>query len=114
MKEIKLKEDLEKIYPLIKQLRNNLSLKDFLDKIQLATQTQHYKLFAYENEGSYKAACGVMPFNVLYHNHCLYICDFVVDEALRGKGIGQAFLKKIQIWAKDQGYEELELSSSFF
>lgn len=32
MKEIKLKEDLEKIYPLIKQLRNNLSLKDFLDK----------------------------------------------------------------------------------
>lgn len=114
MKEIKLKEDLEKIYPLIKQLRNNLSLKDFLDKIQLATQTQHYKLFAYENEGSYKAACGVMPFNVLYHNHCLYICDFVVDETLRGKGIGQAFLKKIQIWAKDQGYEELELSSSFF
>lgn len=36
MKEIKLKEDLEKIYPLIKQLRNNLSLKDFLDKFQLA------------------------------------------------------------------------------
>ncbi|HHF3715587.1 TPA: GNAT family N-acetyltransferase [Campylobacter jejuni] len=114
MKEIKLKEDLEKIYPLIKQLRNNLSLKDFLDKIQLATQTQHYKLFAYENEGSYKAACGIMSFNIPYHNHCLYICDFVVDEALRGKGIGQAFLKKIQIWAKDQGYEELELSSSFF
>lgn len=52
-------------------------------------------------------------FNVLYHNHCLYICDFVVDETLRGKGIGQAFLKKIQIWAKVQGYEELELSSSF-
>lgn len=89
-------------------------MKDFLDKIQLATQTQHYKLFAYENEGSYKAACGVMPFNVLYHNHCLYICDFVVDKTLRGKGIGQAFLKKIQIWTKDQGNEKLELSSSFF
>lgn len=38
MKEIKLKEDLEKIYPLIKQLRNNLSLKDFLDKFQLANK----------------------------------------------------------------------------
>lgn len=61
MKEIKLKEDLEKIYPLIKQLRNNLSLKDFLDKFQLATQTQHYKLFAYENKGNCKVACGVMP-----------------------------------------------------
>lgn len=58
MKKIKLKEDLEK----------NLSLKDFLDKFQLATQTQHYKLFAYKNEGNYKAACGVMLFNILYHN----------------------------------------------
>lgn len=36
MREIKLKEDLEKIYPLIKQLRNNLSLEDFLEKFQLA------------------------------------------------------------------------------
>ncbi len=104
MREINLKEDLEKIYPLIKQLRNNLSLEDFLEKFQLAKKTQHYKLFAYEDKGAFKAACGVMPFNVLYHNHCLYICDFVVDETLRGKGIGQAFLKKIQIWAKNQGY----------
>lgn len=36
MREINLKEDLEKIYPLIKQLRNNLSLEDFLEKFQLA------------------------------------------------------------------------------
>lgn len=41
MKEIKLKEDLEKIYLLIKQLKNNLSLKDFLDKFQFATQTHN-------------------------------------------------------------------------
>lgn len=44
MREINLKEDLEKIYPLIKQLRNNLSLEDFLEKFQLAKKTQHYKL----------------------------------------------------------------------
>lgn len=114
MRELSLQEDLEKIYPLIKQLRNKLTLKDFLDKFQLATQTQHYKLFAYEVEGKFQAACGVMPFNVLYHSHCLYICDFVVDEKLRSKGVGRAFLEKIQTWAKEQGYEELELSSSFF
>lgn len=94
MKEIKLKEDLEKIYLLIKQLKNNLSLKDFLDKFQFATQTQHYKLFAYENERNYKIACGVMPFNVLYHNHCLYICDFVVDETLTRKKYRSSFFRK--------------------
>ncbi len=92
MKEIKLKEDLEKIYPLIKQLRNNLSLEDFLEKFQLAKKTQHYKLFAYEDKGAFKAACGVMPFNVLYHNHCLYICDFVVDEAPKRQRRGSIFL----------------------
>lgn len=35
-------------------------------------------------------------------------------KPLRGKGVGQSFFKKIQIWAKQQGCEELELSSSFF
>lgn len=33
MKEIKLKEDLEKIYPLIKQLRNNLIFESFFRQI---------------------------------------------------------------------------------
>lgn len=64
MREINLKEDLEKIYPLIKQLRNNLSLEDFLEKFQLAKKTQHYKFFAYEDKGAFKAACGVMPFTL--------------------------------------------------
>lgn len=35
-------------------------------------------------------------------------------KPLRGKGVGQSFFKKIQIWAKDQGSEKLELRSSFF
>lgn len=43
-----------------------------------------------------------MPFNMLYHNHCLYICDFVVDEALRGKGVGQSFLKKFKFGQKNK------------
>ncbi|HHT6912918.1 nitroreductase family protein [Campylobacter coli] len=73
MREINLKKDLEKIYPLIKQLRNNLSLEDFLEKFQLVKKTQHYKLFAYEDKGAFKAACGVMPFNVLYHNHYIIL-----------------------------------------
>lgn len=30
----------------------------------------------------------------LNHNHCLYICDFVVDETLRGKSIGSSFFDK--------------------
>lgn len=33
----------------------------------------------------------LMYFIIIY---CLYICDFVIDETLRGKGMGQAFLKK--------------------
>lgn len=104
----------QKIYPLIKQLRPNLNLDDFLKRFKLTIKTQNYKLFAYENENTIQALCGVMPFNVLYHDHCLYICDFIVDENIRSKGLGQAFLQEVLKWAKLQGYKEIELSSSFF
>lgn len=114
MKELSNKDELTKIYPLINQLRKDLSLNEFLDKFYLAVKTQNYKLFALEKDDCFIAACGVMPFNVIYHTNCLYICDFVVDEKERSQGIGQDFLNKIFSWAKKQGYEEIELSSSFF
>lgn len=115
MQELRRKNDLEKAFKLIKQLRPSLTLAEFLDKTELAFKTEHYKLFAFKGENDeFIALCGVMPFNVLYHEACLYICDFVVDENLRGKGVGARCLKELENWAKTQGYKELELSSSFF
>lgn len=108
------KEDLKRAYELIKQLRTELSFKEFEAKFDLASKTQNYSLFGFEDEKSdFIALCGVMSFNVLYHTNCLYICDFVVDEKKRGQGLGRKCLQNVELWAKNEGFEEIELSSSF-
>lgn len=114
MIELKQEEELQKAFHLIKQLRPNLSPKDFLAKVLQAQKEAKYKLFAFDYEGKLAGLCGVMPFFTLYHSDCLYVCDFIVDEDLRGKGLGERFLNEVESFAKDSGYREIELSSSFF
>ena len=113
MIQISSQNELKEIYPLMHQLRVELDFEAFAKKFKLASKTQNYKLFGFKQDSSFVAACGVMPFNVLYRDFCLYICDFVVNENLRGKGFGQKCLTQIHKWAKDEGYKEIELSSSF-
>lgn len=114
MKELILENEILNVFFLIKQLRKNLTQKEFLAKVLQAQKEAKYKLFAFEYEGRVVSLCGVMPFFVLYHSDCLYICDFVVDAAFRGRGFGEKFLKEVESWAKSNGYREIELSSSFF
>lgn len=113
MRELIADDEILGAFPLIKQLRQNLKEQDFLAKVLQARKEAKYKLFAFDYEGRLAGLCGVMPFFVLYHSDCLYICDLVIDEALRGKGLGEKFLSEVESFAKDNGYKEIELSSSF-
>ncbi|PZT47573.1 GNAT family N-acetyltransferase [Helicobacter valdiviensis] len=105
--------ELKTIFPLMQQLRPTLNFDDFSNKFSLMQKEQNYKLFGFMQNGKFVALCGTMPFNVLYRENCLYICDFVVDENLRGQGIGEACLLQIFKLAKNEGYQQIELSSSF-
>lgn len=114
MRELIKDNEILDVFPLMKQLRENLSKEDFLAKVLQAQKEAKYKLFAFDYEDKLAGLCGVMPFFTLYHSDCLYICDFVVDEDLRGKGLGERFLSEVESFAKDSGYREIELSSNFF
>lgn len=44
------------------------------------------------------------------------VCMFVIlllTRIVEAKGLGR-FLKEVESWAKNNGYEEIELSSSFY
>ncbi|CAM2962923.1 GNAT family N-acetyltransferase [Helicobacter burdigaliensis] len=105
--------ELKIIYPIMQELRPTLNFEEFSTKFPLMQKEQKYQLFAFKEKDEFVALCGVMPFNVFYRDNCLYVCDFVVKEELRGKGIGERFLKEIETLAKKQGYKQIELSSSF-
>lgn len=112
--ELKKKKELESVYFLMAQLRPYLSFKDFLARFKLARKNTDYKLLGVVRKGEIIGLLGFMSFFVLYHSKCLYLCDFVIDEKLRAQGLGAKALKRFLKYAKKQGFEEIELSSSFF
>lgn len=114
MRELSSNDELTSAFPLMRQLRPELKLGEYLDKIATAKAHSGYRLFAFDYDGVVAGLCGVLPFFVLYHNDCLFVADFVVDDALRGKGLGQKFFKRVESWAKNEGFKEIELSSRFF
>lgn len=114
MKEIRSTREIETVYPLMKQLRPNLSQEDFVTKVLEQQKSMQYRLFAaYDDKQRLIGLCGIMPFHVLYREKCLYICDLVIDSSLRGQGFGQKFLQEVEDLACKEGYLQIELSSSF-
>lgn len=50
------------------------------------------------------------PYNCFVPLKCMYLMDIVVDQNMRGKGIGKALIDRIKQWAKEQEADYLELS----
>lgn len=50
------------------------------------------------------------PYNCFVPLKYIHLMDIVVDETMRGKGIGKALLDRIKQWAKEQEADYLELS----
>lgn len=98
-------------YPLLHQLRPTLSLEEYLELVEECQRKGNYQIFVWKIENRMMGFCGVMPMPTLYYDHCLWICDLVVDESLRSKGIGEKFLVAIEEWATANGYHEICLSS---
>ena len=50
------------------------------------------------------------PYNCFVPLKCMYLMDIVVDQNMRGKGIGIELIDRIKQWAKEQEADYLELS----
>lgn len=50
------------------------------------------------------------PYNCFVPLKCMYLMDIVVDQNMRGKGIGKALIDRIKQWAKELEADYLELS----
>lgn len=50
------------------------------------------------------------PYNCFVPLKCMHLMDIVVDQNMRGKGIGKALIDRIKQWAKEQEADYLELS----
>ncbi len=112
MIELRTDGEIARAYPVIRQLYPHIRDEgDFLRRVHEGRDREGYRLFALEEGGQVVAACGVQAMFTLYYDHCLWICDLVVDDARRGGGVGGRMMKEIEDWARLNGYREISLNS---
>ncbi|PYZ93180.1 GNAT family N-acetyltransferase [Salipaludibacillus keqinensis] len=111
VKELRSQEEIETAFPIMRQLRNHLEEKTYVELVLEAQIKEQYRLFAlYEND-KIVAVIGFMPMITLYNGRFIWICDLVTDEKQRSIGYGEKLLRHVEQWAKDHKYHSVALSS---
>lgn len=107
--ELTTRSEFEDAYPVLSQLRDHLSLDEYLDS--LATQRdQGYRLFALSEDDEIVAVAGIAMRHNFYNADHVFVYDLVTDESHRGEGYGTALLEFVHELARDAecGFVTLE------
>lgn len=111
IRELDLKE-LYTVYDVLKQLRTELSYKEFEDLIY-DMRHMEYKMIGIMDEDKLITYAGVSIQTNLYHKRHLFIFDLVTDESYRGQKYGKMMLDYLVDYAKVGMCENIVLSSGF-
>jgi len=109
IRELDLKE-LYTAYDVLKQLRVNLSYKEFEDLIYEMRDMEYKMIGIFDGEELITYA-GVNIQTNLYHKRHLFIYELVTDEKYRGKKYGEMMLDYLHDYAKMGMCENIVLSS---
>ena len=111
IRELDLKE-LYVVYDVLKQLRQELSYKEFEDLIY-DMRHMEYKMFGIMDGEELMSYAGVAVQTNLYHKRHLYVFDLVTDANHRSKAYGKMMLEYLRDYAKTCMCENIVLSSGF-
>jgi ribosomal protein S18 acetylase RimI-like enzyme len=103
--------DLEKTFPLMKELRPHLSLEDYLSTYRDAHRESQYTIAALEENHQILGLMGYRVVTDFVRGRHLYIDDLVVAEKARSKGLGAELLKHAEKVAADMNCKSLRLST---
>ncbi len=105
----KAKQDLERCFEVMKELRPHLSYEDYLEIYQDAHNSDHYEIVAIEEHGQILALMGYRILSDFVRGRHLYIDDLVTAEFARSRGLGAELLKHAEGLAKDLNCKSLRL-----
>lgn len=103
--------DIEAIMPLMIQLGYELNIEDLTARFETIIASTGHKLIVSEQDGMVTGFCHVYARPALEKPHEAILQAMVVDEAARRVGIGKAFIKSAEAWAKEQGMQSISLYS---
>ena len=103
------KNDLERCYPVMKELRTSLSFENYINLYEQAHAKDGYEIMALQQD---RKILAVMGYRILYdyvHGKHIYIDDLVSTSTERSKGFGAQFLEYAEQIARQQGCQCLRL-----
>lgn len=108
--ELKNTEQWLEAFPIIKQLRTDLTEETYLGLLQ-DMKKDGYKLYALYIENEIVSLVGLSWRTNFYNKRHIFIYDLVTDISHRSNGYGERLLECIHNWANENGAEYVALES---
>ncbi|MBX9768781.1 MAG: GNAT family N-acetyltransferase [Bdellovibrionales bacterium] len=102
-------EDLKRCYPVLKELRSDLTFENYISIYEQAHTADGYELVAIEEHGKILALMGYRFLADYVRGRHLYIDDLVSTETARSKGLGAELLTYAEKIAAEKGCRSLRL-----
>ncbi len=103
------KSDLVRFYPIMKELRPELSYADYLNIYEEAHAKDGYEIVGVELGSNIMAVMGYRVLTDYVHGRHLYIDDLVATAAHRSKGYGAKLLAYAEEVSRELGCKSLRL-----
>ncbi|MFF2793695.1 GNAT family N-acetyltransferase [Lysinibacillus xylanilyticus] len=97
-------------YPVMAQLRTELTLEKYLLLLKEMTQ-DGYLLFALYENMQIVAVAGLSWRVNFYNKRHIFVYDLVTDEKYRSRGYGEKLLQYLHQWGKENGAHYIALES---
>jgi GNAT superfamily N-acetyltransferase len=101
--------DLERAYPVLKELRQHLSYQEYKNIYYQAKLADGYELIAVESEGEIIALMGLRYLSDFVRGRHLYIDDLISTQKVRSQGIGKILLDYAEELARNSNCTTLRL-----
>lgn len=95
----------------MRQLRPNVPVDEYLATVGRMRQTDGYQLAALYDEDAMRAVAGYRIMEMLYSGRIMYVDDLNTDERYRSKGYGKVLMDWLKAEARAQGCGQLHLDS---
>lgn len=106
---VKNKNELERCYPVMKELRPQLSFDDYISIYNESHTADGYEIVAVEEKGQILAVMGYRFLSDYVRGKHVYVDDLVSTEKARSQGLGAELLKFAEKIAESNGCKSLRL-----
>ena len=110
IQELTYKEQWIEVFPVMKQLRTELTEDTYLELLQ-EMKKDGYTLYALYENNKIVSLAGFSWRTNFYNKRHIFIYDLVTDYERRSFGYGEKLLNYIHNWAKENGAEYVALES---